>query len=374
MRLLIATVAVVMLASSFSVDRLVPTPLQAADRVADILASTRKALGGDKLTAVKSLSAQGPFRRSMGQRDMEGTITLLVVRPDKYRRSEEMTMGGMVNGPTIERISVFNGTDAWDDVQNNGAVGGPGGGGFRMEIRGGPDGPGGPGGGGRGGPGAMLTPEQIAEQRTRRAKVELQRWTIALLADTTAEWVDAGVAESPDGKADMLETKDEAGRPVRFFIDQATHMPLMVQYQEIRPQIMIQGGGRGGRGPGAQGAAGAGTAGATGAGSGASRCHGCRDRGCRRRVPRVPVRERAAGRGSVQRRKKCRSASRRCAAIRRSPSTFAMHLGDYKKVDGVMLPHKIDISIDGQPNEEWTIEKYKINPTVKAAEFEKPKQ
>ena len=55
------------------------------------------------------------------------------------------------------------------------------------------------------------------------------------------------------------------------------------------------------------------------------------------------------------------------------PSQFAMHLGDYKKVDGIMLPHKIDISIDGQPNEEWTIEKFKVNPSVKADEFNKPK-
>ncbi len=39
-----------------------------------------------------------------------------------------------------------------------------------------------------------------------------------------------------------------------------------------------------------------------------------------------------------------------------------MHLSDYKKVDGIMLPHKIETSLDGEPNEEWTIEKYKVNP------------
>jgi hypothetical protein len=39
-----------------------------------------------------------------------------------------------------------------------------------------------------------------------------------------------------------------------------------------------------------------------------------------------------------------------------------------------MLPHKISISIDGQPNEEWTVEKYRINPSVKASDFEKPKK
>ena len=362
MRLMIATVAVVMLASALGTDRLIPTPLAAADRVGDILASARKALGGDKLTTLKALSAEGPFRRSMGQRDMEGTITLLLVRPDKFRRSEEMTMGGMVNGPTIERISAFNGTEAWEDVHNNGAMGGPGGGGFRMEIRQGPDGAGGPGGpGGPGGrSGSPLTPEQIAEQRVRRAKVELQRWSIALLADTSQPWEDAGIAESSDGKADMLETKDEAGRAVRLFIDQSSHMPLMVQYTEVRPMIMI--GGRGGRGaagagtagaPGAPGAAGAAGAGASGAPS-ASGAAGA--------APGAPPSQ--------------EEMQKRVEEMRRNPpkpSTFAMHLADYKKVDGIMLPHKIEISIDGQPNEEWTIEKYKVNPNVKASDFEKPK-
>ena len=33
-------------------------------------------------------------------------------------------MGGMVGGPTVERVSVFNGTEAWDDMQNRGGMGG----------------------------------------------------------------------------------------------------------------------------------------------------------------------------------------------------------------------------------------------------------
>ena len=48
-----------------------------------------------------------------------------------------------------------------------------------------------------------------------------------------------------------------------------------------------------------------------------------------------------------------------------------MHLSDYKKVDGIMLPHKIETELDGQPNEEWTIEKYKVNPTIKPDTWEK---
>ena len=61
-------------------------------------------------------------------------------------------------------------------------------------------------------------------------------------------------AESPDGKADILETKEETGRMLRLFIDQQTHLPLMVQYQDPKPMVMINGGpggpGRGQGGPG----------------------------------------------------------------------------------------------------------------------------
>ena len=74
-----------------------------------------------------------------------------------------------------------------------------------MVIRG-PGGPGGPDG-----PGGPLTEEQINEQRMRRMKMELQRWTVVLFADSIQPFTDGGVAESPDGKADVLETKDEQG-------------------------------------------------------------------------------------------------------------------------------------------------------------------
>jgi len=65
---------------------------------------------------------------------------------------------------------------------------------------------------------------------------------------------------------------------------------------------------------------------------------------------------------------------KRVAEMQRTPpemGTFAMHLSDYKKVDGVMLPHRIETSLDGEPNQEWTIEKYKVNPQIKADTWEK---
>ena len=311
----LATIGAAALMTLVGADRALVATLAAEDRVADVLTQVRTALGGEqKLAAVKAISAEGPFRRAMGSRSIEGSISLLLVRPDRLRRSEESRF----LGATAERIATFDGTQAWEETVNAARVGG-GGGGF--------DHAGGGGGGGfdhsyQGGGAAgadhnhaadqfsghdhedstgasrALTEEQANAARIRRMKMELQRWTVALLSDSNQPFTDAGRAESPDGPADVLETKDEAGRAVRYFIDPASHVPLMVQYQDVRPQAMP-----------AQGA------------------------------PKL--------------------------------STTAMHLSDYKKVDGVLLPHQIDISIDGRANEAWTIEKFKINPTVKASVFQK---
>jgi len=334
MRTVISTAAVVMVASLVQFEGVSLSPMAASasarpnstelrrdpavaafgsvggqDRVGGIIAATRKALGGEERVAgLKTLSAEGPIRRSMGGRDLEGTVTVTLGRPDKMHRLEEMLMGGMVGGPSIERTMVLNGATSWEDSRNRGGMGG----GMRIMMQQGP----GPGG-------AQMTPEQVNEARTRRMRVQMFRLTAALLADAGVPWVDAGVAESPDGKADILEAKEETGRTLRLFIDQGTHLPVMVQYQDPRPMVMVAGGP--GRGPGG--------------------------------APPSPE-----------------EMQKRAEEMRRNPpqlGTYALHLSDFKKVDGFTLPHRIETSLDGEPNEEWTIERYRINPSVKADLWDK---
>jgi hypothetical protein len=336
MRRVIATAAIVM-AAFVSFDGISMSPIAASvlgqDRVAGIIAATRKALGGeDKVAGLKTLSAEGPFRRSMGGRDMEGTVVVTLGRPDKMHRLEEMAMGGMVGGPVIERTMVLNGAKAWDDTQNRGGMGG----GMRIVMAGPGQGPG----------GGTMTEEQLNEARVRRMRVQMNRLTAALLADAGVDWVDAGIAESPEGKADILEAKEETGRTLRLFIDQDTKLPLMVQYQDPKPMVMINGGrGPGGpRGPGAGGLPPPAAGGAPQAGG----------------PPPAPMSP--------------EEVEKRMEEMRRNPpplGTYAMHLSDFKKVDGIMLPHRIETSLDGEPNEEWTIEKFKVNPNVKADLWEK---
>jgi hypothetical protein len=54
-----------------------------------------------------------------------------------------------------------------------------------------------------------------------------------------------------------------------------------------------------------------------------------------------------------------------------APSNVTLFLGEFKKVDGLMLPHRLTYAVDGKTVEEWTIEKARVNPTVKADLFEK---
>ncbi len=330
-------------------DRVVPLPVYAAEQVADqavkVLAEMRKALGGSKVEQVKSLSIEGPFRRTMGQRDMEGSIALVLVGPDKMHRLEEMQMGPA----TIERTQALNGETSWTDIQNRGGMGG----GMQIMMREGPP----------GAPGAPAPdPAEAEKRRTVMFKAEMERWMFALLGSPSGEVTYAGVAESPDGTADMIEMKDARGQALRLFVDQETHLPLMLSYSEIRPRIMMQGpGGRRG-GPGGPGSGtGGGLGGAPGAGPGGAPGAG------------APAGEPgAAASGGERQRPSPEEMQRRMAAMPPpTPSAMKMTFDEFATVDGVKLPKRITLAADNTPVEEWTLEKIKVNPTVKTDLFQK---
>ncbi len=317
-------------------DRVVPLPVYAAEQVAEqaakVLADMRQALGGAKLDQVKSLSVEGPFRRTMGPRETEGTIALVLMGPDKMHRLEEMAMGPA----TIERTQALSGDTSWTDLQNRGGMGG----GMQIMMRDGP--PGAPG----------ADPAEAEKRRTTMFKAELQRWMFTLLGTPSGAVTYAGVAESPDGKADMIEMTDARGQGVRLFVDQSTHLPLMLTYSEIRPRIMMQGGAGGPGGPGGRGGgAGPGGGGGTGGGAGAGG---------------------GGGGGGERQRPSPEEMQRRMAAMPPpTPSAMRMTFDEFAAVDGVMLPKRISLAADNTPVEEWTLEKIKVNPSVKAGLFEK---
>ena len=74
-------------------------------------------MGGEKLEAVKTISATGEYRRLMGEREINGEATVEIIAPDKIKRTEEM---GIQGGPTFSRTVALDGSDYWEDTTNRG--------------------------------------------------------------------------------------------------------------------------------------------------------------------------------------------------------------------------------------------------------------
>jgi hypothetical protein len=249
-----------------------------------------------------------------------------------HRSEDTEMMGGM----SLERVAVLAGDTAWEDMQNRGGMSG----GMQIVMRG-------PGG-------QELNAEQIAQNRLRRLKTEFNRYLLAFWGGATLQPTYVAVAEAPEGKADVVEVKNEQGQAVRMFIDQNTGMPLMLQYQELRPRMNIMGG----PGPRLRGGAG-GTSGGSGTG-GAPVASG---------TPSAPGAQAAAGETE---RPNAEEIRRRIDNMPPpTPSDVTLYLGDFKKVDGIMFPHRLTQAVDGKTVEEWTIERIRVNPNIKADLFEK---
>jgi hypothetical protein len=343
-----------------AVMSLVVAPLTAQDKAAEVMQKTRAALGGARLEQIKALVLEGPFAREMGNRQVQGKIELTLQLPGNMHRSEDTEM---MAGMSMERISVLNGDTSWEDMQNRGGMGG----GMQIVMR---------------GPGNQeLNQEQIEQNRLRRMKTEFNRYLLAFLGGATLQPTYVAVAEAPEGKADVVEVKNEQGQAVRLFIDQNTAMPLMLQYQELRPRVNIMGGpgGPGGAGraggPGRRGpgdgapAAGAPGAGAPGAGAPPAGAPGAGAPGAGAPTAGAPG---AGAHGEEGQRPNPEEIRRRMENMPPpAPSNITLFLGEFKKVDGVMLPHRLTYAVDGKTVEEWTVEKARINPSVKADLFEK---
>lgn len=272
----------------------------AAAKAQQLIAQARAALGGDKL---KSLSVTGSYRRTFGQMEMTGEVSYDLLLPDKMMKTE--TMNPM---PSLEitRVETLNGDDVWEDQQQHG------GGGGMMIFRRGP-----------GGPGA--DPEKAREMMRQGVRSDFARLAIGLLLTTPSsfpvEYSFAGEAESPDGKADVLEAKGPGGFAIRLFLDQKTHRPLMLAYNARKPRVMTQT-----AAPGAH-------------------------------------------RNPEEAEKKMKEME--AEASKQPDVEFRIYFSDYREVSGVSIPHKMTKSIEDEVNEETEIKNVKINPQLNPEKFVK---
>jgi len=263
-------------------------------RATSLIAQARAALGGEKaFAAVHGLSATGTVQRLIGDRTVDGELTFDLQLPDKMMRTDainpmgdrtSLVTGQGINGDTVLRVSrVLNAP-----------------------------------------PGAVIrTPPPPAAgsdaeaQALRNSRAELARMTIALLlaapSSVPVEFTSAGEAESPDGKADVIDLKGPNNFAARLFLDASSHRPLMLMYRGIAPRVVVQTQ-RGGDAP--------------------------------------PPGDHAA-----------------MAPPAGDMVDITIFLDDYKTVSGVQLPHHITRSIDGKPTEELTFKTITINPVFKPDTF-----
>jgi hypothetical protein len=301
----------------------------AADQTSDVLDGLKKALGGSKLSELKTLTAEGTYRRTMGEREMNGDFELVVAMPDKFQRIEQFTTPSGMPGPRL--ATTVNGDQAWMGPL------GPMPAGMMMNFggqrTGGPGGPGAPGRPGEhAGPGAHEGANRPAPpDPSVRIRTEVRRVALALLPGIVAAngltFTHAGVAKSPDGEADILEAKGSDDFVARVFVDREQHLPLMVTYMDRDPTQMG-------------------------------------------RMMNVQARP---GESPEDRRKRMEEERQKMAAQGPPPPPprveIAWYVSDHKKVDGILLPHRLTMQVGEKVVQEWEFKKFKINGKVDLEQF-----
>lgn len=328
----------------------------------EVLAQAQNAMGGSKLTGLKSMTAKGrTLRTGPDGNTRETEFELSLQLPDKYLMRSVMTAMGTMS---IYRNSGFNGDKAIEEIDRPPNLN-TGGGMVMIRVAG-------PGGGAV--DPANMTPEQKAEFEKSRLVANRREYTRLALGMFAAapsffplEITYAGEAESADGKAEALDIKGE-GLEARLFIDAQTHLPLMLSWMDKEPLVMQIGGPAGGRGgPTGGSGGGSGTVTTTTAVSGGGTWTS--SGGDQTRVvqgagnPNMSPEERAKMQADMDARMKEAEAKRRTVE-------FRIYYADYQDVGGVTLPHTIRRSVDGKPTEEMVFDTIKVNPKIDAKTFE----
>jgi hypothetical protein len=291
------------------------------DKAADVLAATRKAIGGKKLDGMKSFSVQAKVQRNMGNMQIATESEFLLDMPDKYLRSDTMT-GGPMN---VSTAMGFSGDTPVTRVNAPGMAG-------NMVVR--MAGPGGP----MAGPNEKLTPEQQEQMAAAALRASRQDITRLMLGwfgmshpTVPVEYRYAGEAESPDGRAHVIDVTGPDNFAARLFIDQETNLPLMLTYKA--PQLRIQG-----------------MRGAPGAGGG------------------IQV-QRQGGQMTEEEREKLREEFEKMRNQPPEMVEYSLFFADWREADGIKFPHAIQRSVGGTTDEEWTLSRPRVNPKIDQKKF-----
>jgi hypothetical protein len=136
-----------------------------------------------------------------------------------------------------------------------------------------------------------------------------------------AQYSYVGEAESPDGKAYVIDVKDDDGFAARLFIDQNSKLPLMVTYKGRQGRVVTN----------------------TSGGARATTTQG--------QPPQL-------------------SDDIKTAISQPAPMVdFSLFFDDWREIDGINFPHSVRRASEGATSEEWKINRVKVNPKIDAKKF-----
>jgi hypothetical protein len=303
-------VASVAIAAAIAFSRPIAFIAQETGRAGEILAAARKAIGGQTLDSLKTFSVQSTVQRTAGQMQIQSDVEVLLDLPEKYARTETLNGGG---GAMVMRgggTSGFNGDTPLQKMDGRGPTGGAG-----MIVRIGP-------GGTSSTPmNEKPTPAQLEQQKRlmlRGSRAEASRlmlgWFAMAHPASKVSYTYLGEAESADGKAYVISAKNDDGFETRLFVDEDTHLPLMVTYKGPLPRIV------------------------------------------RQTTELSPE--------DVQ--KQLKEMQEQPPEI----GEFTIYFEDWRNVDGVRFPFKMRRATGGKTSEEWSVTKVTVNPKIDPKKFD----
>ena len=293
-----------------------PLTQAAMDKAAQILASARQALGGDKLAAIRALSARGQTRRLRGNNLVPILFEMDLEFPDKYLRKDESPWEN--SDPTSLG---FNGGDLLQVPPPAAPLARAG----TPPV-----------------PQAALDAARVA--RIRTVKQDFVRFALGMFAQSFDTYPltfgYAAQAQAPQGTADVLDVRGADGFAMRFFIQSDTHMPVMVSWTLPPTAVVVA---------------------VTGQPAPATVAPGA-----------VVVTAPAAPSASAPQEQKDQYA-RDVLALRQkaqaTPVEHRIYFADYRDVGGVKLPFRLRRAIGTDTTEETTFDRFQINPRIAAQKF-----
>lgn len=265
---------------------------ESKDRAVVVLAEARGALGGAAaLDAVRGLRATGLATRSTGALRVGSAIELLVAFPDRYLRLDRLT-----TGRTTSEVAIgFRGEALIQRAT------GPGG--LRIDPT----------------AGLSETARMVnATAAVPGVRQDLARLLLGFFCASPLiplQFTYAGLAEAPEGTADVIDARGADGFEARLFVDTVTRLPRMVSWTGVDVVRLIQ-----------------------------------------RLSSRTPG-ESTAPVEALMKRGELRAEHR-------------LYFDDYRRVEGVRWPFRVRRAVGGEIVEEIVFDGFRLNPALESGLFD----